>query len=206
MKQALNKFNRIMLDNETAGMLYDHLTNKNVPLDSSDLLRWQWVQSVAALDTLIHDLVKIGMIEIFCEYRVPTKKYMSYKLDMKRYLDITANTGQAAVLSLEEDITITNSYKSFQYPDKIADALSYIWEQADKWQYIAIKAGMDKSTCVNMLKNVVTRRNQIAHEGDYIGNNRQHILKSDTEDVKNFIKSVGNSIYELVIDPSNMIS
>ena len=83
---------------------------------------------------------------------------------MKRYLDITANTGQAAVLSLEEDITITNSYKSFQYPDKIADALSYICEQADKWQYIAIKAGMDKSTCVNMLKNVVTRRNQIAHE------------------------------------------
>ena len=50
------------------------------------------------------------------------------------------------------------------------------------------------------LKNIVIRRNQIAHEGDYseVLKNRQAISKQDTDQVVDSIRDIGNAIYDLV--------
>ena len=57
----------------TIRKLYDYLDNiVKPPYDYSDLLRWQWAQSVSALDKLIHDLIRIGMVQTYQGLRTPT--------------------------------------------------------------------------------------------------------------------------------------
>lgn len=83
----------------------------------------------------------------------------------------------------------------------MADALSYIWNEGDKWLKISRMIGMDKNDCVTYLKNAVIRRNQIVHEGDYTDalSKRQEIYVQDVTDVKEFILKVGETIYNCVV-------
>ena len=50
------------------------------------------------------------------------------------------------------------------------------------------------------LKNIVIRRNQIVHEGDYTDSllMRQEIYEQDVKDVRSFITKLGNVIYNCV--------
>ena len=61
---------------------------------------------------------------------------------------------------------------------------------------------MDKDDCVKFFNNIIIRRNQIAHEGDFIGdsNDRQNILSGDVVEIKEFILKLGEIIYEYVND------
>ena len=46
--------------------LYLYLTEvQKLPNDLSDILRSEWVYSISALDKLIHELVRIGMLQSF---------------------------------------------------------------------------------------------------------------------------------------------
>lgn len=204
MKRALTEFHRLIKDISNTDAIYNYIVQVNVPIDSSDLLRWEWVQSVSAFDKFMHDIVLDGMLEIFSRIRVSTKKYQSYQLDMKKYDEMTSS-GIDTLLVFKSDIVRKNGYKSFQDPKNVADALSYIWNENDKWKAIATKVGMTKENCVTEMKNIVLRRNQIAHEGDYLQNARQDILKSEVEGVKQFIKEIANAIYVLVTQTDNYV-
>lgn len=60
MEQAKNKFNQLLTDINQVMTIYDFITLEvKAPLDTSDLLRWQWVQAVSAFDKFVHDLVRI---------------------------------------------------------------------------------------------------------------------------------------------------
>ena len=78
MNNAHNVFIKIINDTRQTIVLYDCFYQvMNPPCDYSDLLRWQWVQSVSALDKLIHDLVKIGICQAFKGTRNQTSKFQS---------------------------------------------------------------------------------------------------------------------------------
>lgn len=201
MKKSLELFNKILDDTYNVKTLYNYLDSVvQPPFDYSDLLRWQWAQSVSALDKLIHDLVRVGMVETFIQRRNPTNKFLTFTLDTNTYFQINQDPSNAHVL-LEQQIMLKNSFLSFQDPDKISDALSYIWDEPHKWQKISAKLGLDEKLVRTKLRNIIIRRNQIAHEGDYSHAilDRQSILDKDVEDVLDFIKSLGISIYDLVI-------
>ena len=200
MTGAFQCFNIIMKDTRNVDVLYDYLHDYVVPpYDYSDLLRWQWVQSVSALDKLIHDLVRIGMRESFCGNRQITDKFNTFTINFSTYQQLQKSPVSSAII-FEQYVTSKNKTLSFQDPDKISDGLAYIWAEKHKWQ--AISAQMEKSEADvrTELKNISIRRNQIVHEGDYVSPQltRQTIEKADSDEVINFINQLGTAIYTLV--------
>lgn len=200
MTNAYQCFNTIMQDTQNIDTLYNYMHNYVAPpYDYSDLLRWQWVQSVSALDKLIHDLIRIGMRETFSGRRPITGKFSSFAIDFSTYQQLKNNPTRSALI-FDQYVTAKHKMLSFQDPDKISDGLSYIWSEAHKWQKIASQIGKSESDVRTELKNISIRRNQIVHEGDYIAPSfiRQTIEQADSAEVINFIRQVGTAIYTLV--------
>ena len=200
MVNAYQCFCTLMQDTKNTCALYDYLHQVvKPPYDYNDLLRWQWAQSVSALDKLIHDIVRIGMRESFSGNRPITDKFSNFAINFSTYQQLQQNQ-LSAPLVFEQYVTAKNKTLSFQEPDKISDGLSYIWAEPHKWQAIATQMGKAENAVRTELKNISIRRNQIVHEGDYITSNtsRQSIEKADVDEVSDFIELLGTAIYTLV--------
>jgi len=168
--------------------------------DVSDLLRSEIVYSLSSFDRLIHDLVKSGMVESFKGLRPPTNSYKNFNISLNQFDAINSASLPPAEFVFAQTITSSHKHLSFQDPDKVTEALSLIWHENHKWQKIATKMGMNQNDLRTELKNIVIRRNQIVHEGDFdlFTGNIQSISHSDTQQSVNFIDKLGNSIYDLV--------
>ena len=179
--------------------MYNYFEHSVVPVDISDLLRWQWVQCISAFDKFVHDVVRVGMVEIFLGNRTPTPKYNTFQIDIQTYGDIINNIIDASLI-FERKIILKHGFLAFQDPSKVADALSYIWNENDKWGKISNLMGMSKDDCTTYLRNIVIRRNQIVHEGDYTDSlsRRQDIFLQDVIDIRDYILKLGQAIYDCV--------
>lgn len=200
MNSAFQRFETLMQDTKNTSVLYVYLHDTvKPPYDYCDLLRWQWAQSVSALDKLIHDLIQVGMREIFLGNRLITNKFNDFSIPFSTYQQMQQNI-PASVIVFEQYISAKNKTLSFQDPDKISDGLSYIWNEPHKWQAISAQMGKPMTSVRTELKNISIRRNQIVHEGDYAISNgvRQQIEKADVDEVIDFIEKLGEAIYKLV--------
>lgn len=200
MNTAYNVFQNILQDTRSSDTLYVYLKDYvRPPYDYSDLLRWQWAQSVSALDKLVHDLIRIGMVSTYQGLRAPTPKYSSFTISM----DCCSQMFQFPILSssiFEGQVTQRLSQFSYQEPTRISDGLALIWDESNKWRKISDKIGLREDYTKTKLKNISIRRNQIVHEGDYssVLLHRQSITHNDTLDVIDFITTIGTAIYQLV--------
>lgn len=199
MLQSHKRFVKLVQDTQNVETLYNYFENSVVPVDISDLLRWQWVQCISAFDKFAHDVVRVGMVEIFLENRTPTPKYNTFQIDIQTYGDMINNIIDASLI-FERKIILKHGFLAFQDPSKVADALSYIWNENDKWGKISNLMGMSKDDCTTYLRNIVIRRNQIVHEGDYTDSlsRRQDIFLQDVIDIRNYILKLGQAIYDCV--------
>ncbi|MFD1954565.1 HEPN domain-containing protein [Paenibacillus thailandensis] len=200
MNSSFELFKSILEDTRNTRALYQFLRNVvKPPYDYSDLLRWQWAQSVSALDKLIHDLVRVGMVESFLGDRTPTPKFLGFGFTLDTHFKLVQNTASATYL-FEQMVTQKHGFLSFQEPDKISDALSNIWNEQHKWQKISLELGQDENYTKTLLKNISIRRNQIVHEGDYSNSllQRQPISEEDVDTVIDFVDKLGEVIYNLV--------
>ena len=174
MQSAINQFNSNIETIKGMEALYEHLTTVlNLPNDLSDILRAQLVYAVSALDKLIHELVRIGMLQAFAGQRTKTSKFYTFSISLETYNKIQQLNQPTNGLPLEtpeyffeQEIIFKHKHLAFQEPDKIADALSFIWEEKQKWQKIALSFNMSDSALKEKLKSIVSRRNQIVHEAD----------------------------------------
>lgn len=102
---------------------------------------------------------------------------------------------------LEAEIRENLSYKSFQDPDKIAEAIRYI-SHKKLWQEVADNLGRTDKDIKQQLKLIVDRRNKIAHEADIdptlnLGN-RWEIDESMVNDTVDFIEQVVEAIHQIL--------
>ncbi|HIS57076.1 MAG TPA: hypothetical protein IAB48_10555 [Candidatus Fimimorpha excrementavium] len=200
MQQSYQRFIELVKDTENVEALYAYFEKViTAPIDISDLLRWQWVQCVSAFDKFVHDLVRAGMLEIFLGNRASTPKYNTFQIDVQTYADMINNSVDASLI-FERKIVMKHSFLAFQDPVKVAEALAFIWNESDKWGKISNLMGMTKYDCTTYLKNIVIRRNQIVHEGDYTDylSKRQDIFSQDVLDIRNYILKLGKAIYDCV--------
>ena len=151
-------------------------------------------------DKLIHDLIKIGMLEIFLNKRPTTPKYLNEGISLEIHNKIAGATIPPGEYYFENEVVRKLSYLSFQDPDKIADGLSFIWGEPHKWQHIADTMGLDLHTAKTTLKTIIARRNQIVHEADIdmATGQKYSTDKTETETVGNFILSCGRAVYDNV--------
>lgn len=198
MRQAKVVFHALMAQKNVTAGLHEYLSKNKIPLDLSDLLRWQWVLAVSALDKYIHDIVAKGMVEQYLNRRARTPKFNTFQLSMNVLSSLSI--APAPEIEFLNEVTRKNSYLAFQEPDKIADALSYIWNESNKWDVISrnMATPVDSATLRATLKNIVLRRNQIVHQGDCLSTNiplvQQPISPSDTESVIQFITELVDAI------------
>ena len=140
------------------------------------------------------------MTETFLGSRNPTRKYDGFTLSMATVLEIKNASIPPPEHYFGLEVFQRHKALSFQAPDKITDALSYIWAESHKWQAITTEMGLTNQNAVKTrLKAIVDRRNQIVHEADLDYNGNKNIaLHTDIVDSVNFIKDLGNAICNLV--------
>jgi len=180
--------------------LYSHLTDRLhfTQNNLKDILRGVIIFSVSALDRYIHDIVKVGIIEIYQGKRQITNAYLNFKIPLSHINNLSPIYPYEYYLS--SYIDKINSYKSFQEPDKIKEALSLIWNEQHKWQKIADKMEITQYELTTILKNIVIRRNQIAHEAD-IDLKTEQLVYIDLEytlKTIDFIEKLANAINDII--------
>jgi RiboL-PSP-HEPN len=207
MQKALEQFSSNIKAVKEMDALYHHLTSDlKLPNDLSDILRSQLVYAVSALDKLIHELVKTGMLQAFMNQRSKTSKFNSFSISLETYNNIQQTSQQRPnTLQLEtpeyffeQEIIVKHKYLAFQEPDKIADALSFIWEEKQKWQKIALLFNASDDDIKKNLKIIVSRRNQIVHEADIDLQTsfRNTIEESVVKEAVDFIHKLGENIFK----------
>lgn len=196
--------------------IYDHLENiLHLPHDEiSDLLRTQLVNTVSALDRFLHEIVRIGILQTYASARSSTSKFKNFPLTSKTVLKIIQLQGVIPLSEEEypeywinkEAIEYLKTF-SFQHPDKIKDALSYIWDEEHKWQMIAGGMVLPGATINDKQKYlqqriilIVERRNRIVHEADIdpFTGVRGNISTTDVDSIIKIIESFAETIYLLV--------
>ncbi len=181
--------------------------------DLSDLLRAEVVYVISALDKLIHELVRIGMLQSFNGNRPKTPKFFQFTVSAQTLdkiktasIENIQNPNRPQLPEnlpeywFEQEIVLKHKAISYQAPDKIADGLSLIWAHSYKWQQIAQKMGSDETQVKTSLKNIENRRNQIVHEADInlFTGLKQEIDESDVQSDIDFIQKLGNAIFDCV--------
>ncbi|SNT71321.1 HEPN domain-containing protein [Psychrobacter sp. LV10R520-6] len=208
MYRSYKNFEKNLDEVKNLSAVYEYLeSNINVPICFDDILRSQLVYSLSALDKLIHDLVKIGIIQIFNGSRPSTPKYSSEPLKMELYHDLLSasddlfDTGVMTKANIfEKAISEKLKYISYQDPSKISDGLSYICLESQKWKIISQSFSSSERDTKTKLKLIVSRRNSIVHEADIDPQTLEKIpiFKSDCDDTVQFLLECGTAIYELV--------
>jgi hypothetical protein len=201
MLNAKRVFHQNIRQATELGILYAQLSNMvAIPEQFDDLLRSQIVNAVSAFDKLMHDLIRIGMVRMFENQRPSTSKYLSETVRIQHLPGLAVGVVPPPPVRFEEIVREKLSTFSFQDPTKIADGLSYIWNENQKWQQIALGLGMSHEDAKRKQKLIITRRNAIVHEADLdpVTNQKQAITQAEATDISSFLLVLGNRVCDLV--------
>lgn len=167
-------------------------------IDVSDMWRAQIVLGVSALDYLIHEMARLGMVECAAGVRPKTDAFLRFQLPLDA-VDRGFN-GQPHDVWLGETVREKHSWLSFQHPDKIAEAIRLI-SSKKLWEEVGNELGMTAGDVKIRLEVIVDRRNKIAHEADMDPTNpgfRWPITEAMAKDSLDFIEKVAEAVFKRV--------
>lgn len=167
-------------------------------IDLSDVLRAELVLAVSALDYFIHDLVRLGMLEIWAGIRPSTAAYYKFPIPLQATHSALSDTND--IEWLETIIREAHGWKSFQTPDNIVHAIRLI-SNVKLWDEVGREMRLSSRDVKTELKTIVDRRNKIAHEADMDPTpfgSRWPITQADVDHAVNFIQKLGETIYRVI--------
>jgi hypothetical protein len=196
MRAALDQFEENLRRAKELGDLFEVVRNMTTPaLDLTDILRAEIVQSVSSLDHFIHELVRLGMIEIAEGKRSPTKAYEKFQVPTSVIRSATQGVPHAKWLG--DTIRESHGWQSFQQPEKIAEAIRLI-TPIKLWDEVAKVLNSTAKNVRDELQLIVDRRNKISHEADMDPTNpgfRWPITPNLANDVVKFIDDLAHAIF-----------
>ncbi len=139
--------------------------------DVTDLYRSAWVMAVGALDHWVFEEVHHRALQLML---TPAKAKPSRLAKLELPLPLFERVYRdGASLRDEFDRFLREEfrYRSFQSPDKIAEAFGYVF-QGKFWPSVANRMRSESGNAVNAddirkkLSHIVQRRNQIVHQAD----------------------------------------
>jgi hypothetical protein len=148
----------------------------------------------------MHDLIRTGMVETYLGNRTPTAKYLSESVSLSVLLQMSAGGPLPPEVVFDNAIRAKHKFLSFQEPGKIAEGLSFIWDESQKWYRIATAIGELESPTKTRLKLISDRRNSIVHEADLhpVTHEKQPINSAETDELFKFVLKIGDAICDLV--------
>lgn len=200
MLNSVSIFEASIAEARNLNALYNHLQTLGIPFPAEDLLRAQIAYSVGAFDKLMHDLIRIGMTEIFVGTRPATPKYQAETFDMQTHDQIKSATVPPPVFVFGQAVAKKHSRLSFQDPEKVSEGLSLIWDEKHKWDKIGTALGKSGKDTQTELRLIVQRRNSIVHESDMhpLTNAKSPIAPNEASNVCGFLENCGRAITNLV--------
>ena len=200
MQAAIDQFRRNIQRVRNLGAIYQALSAQTTQaLDLSDLLRSELVMAVSTLDHYIHELVRLGMLEAYQGNRVQTDAFLRFQITLSGALEAVNAQGNDGWL--EDQIRTSHSYRSFQTPDNIADAVRLV-SDVQLWDSVATQMGAPPQNIRAQLRLIVNRRNQIAHEADIdpsLGGRSWPIDFTGADEAVTFTERLAEAIYTVVM-------
>lgn len=203
MQAAIRTFNQGIARCNEGIAIYRHLRDHvAAPVDFSDLLRAQIVNSISCWDYLIHRVVLLGMIEQHVGKRPHTKSSIEFSLPFS-VLRSAMDSTESGVVAIESGLARVHNRLSYQNSENVAKALALISFEKNKWQIIAKEMGSDKDAIAERLDLIVAQRNRIVHEADIdpVTGDRFKIDCGQTADVVRFIAELGQATFKLFSPP-----
>lgn len=193
MNLALQHFEANVARVRELGGLYRALQSLTTSaIDKSDILRSQLVLGVSALDCYVHEVTCYGMLAILDGNRPATPTFNKFRVS----IDVLTNSSSFRN-AFEIEVRERHSFLSFQHPDKIADAIRLISGIA-LWEQVAGHLSTTVNDVKGQLRQIVDRRNKIAHEADadpsYPGL-RWPITENDVEASVDFLEGLVRAIH-----------
>jgi hypothetical protein len=201
MLNAKAAFLRNVADARNLSGLYDYLTSTvSVPFPFDDLLRAQIVYTLSAYDKLVHDVIRIGMVQIFTGRRPATDRYLAETLTMEVHSRLVGASIPPKEIIFEREVFRKLSFLSFQDPQKLVHGLALIWPEQQKWSRIAAVLNITTEDARTKMNLVATRRNAIVHEADidFLTFSKRPISRAECNDITKFVEDCGNAIVSLV--------
>ncbi|OIP62110.1 MAG: hypothetical protein COT35_06640 [Nitrospirae bacterium CG08_land_8_20_14_0_20_52_24] len=200
MHKAIQQFRSNIERVRSLGGLYMSLTRLTTPIvDASDILRSQIVLTVSALDHYVHEITRLGMLEVFNGLRPATSSFRRFQVTIDSAMIGLGIPGDSSWF--EQEIREKHSFLAFQHPDRIADAIR-LFSSCELWPSVASKFGLSVHDVKIHLRLIVERRNIIAHEADldpsYPGT-YWPISHSDVENAATFIEKLCEHIHAWVV-------
>jgi hypothetical protein len=126
MLRAIEQFRDNMARVKALGGITQALAGMTTSaVDTSDILRAQYVLAVSALDHYVHEVTRLGMLDVFEGNRAPSSAYLRFRISLN-----CLGPGQTVTRSdVESEIRTQHSFLSFQQPDKVADGIRLISAQ-----------------------------------------------------------------------------
>jgi restriction system protein len=156
----------------SAGIHLEQLQVASFEVD--DVYRAAWVQAVAALDHWVHQEIydRMGRLSEKPLGKKP-EKYRNLSLPLAAIEDV--QSGKLSIReAIDSHVRSKLGFESYQNPDKIRQGLGYVTNVTDLWEQVArvlceqdgTKGAHSGKSVQDRLREIVTRRNKIAHEYD----------------------------------------
>ncbi len=201
MLSPIEQFRENMTRVKTLGGLHQAFDQQTTPaVDLSDLLRAQIVMIASALDHYIHEITRVGMLEVYDGVRPQTNAFLRFQVTMNATM--TGISKPSENDWFDREIRDKHGHQAFQHPDNIANAVR-LFSSCELWRSVASELNLTDQDIKNRIRAIVNRRNQIVHEADldpsYPGTgNRWPISPSDVTSASDFIQNVCEAIHTVV--------
>jgi len=200
MKPALDQFRANLNQVQQLISLYSFLKQQTKDVvDLSDVLRAGFVFTVSALDYYVHELVRIGMLEVHEGKRPATKSFLRFTISVESARLAMNNPTDSRWL--EDEIRSQHGWRSFQQPENITKAIRLI-SDAKFWGPAAVYMGENDAVSVaRHLALIVDRRNKISHEADMaptFPGDRWPIDQKLVEETLDFVSRFGEALDSIV--------
>jgi len=203
MKTAIELFRNNIKRVHHLTEAYTILVNCEPAKDFSDILRAQYVLAISALDMFIHDVIRIGMIEILQGNRKQTEEYQKFSVTMS-LINFDERYGW-----FESEVRRRLGKETYQNPYQIFEGMKFVRDDKPKsiresrlWKEIAEKIGKSNREIIDTLDAIVQRRNQIVHEADIKPTPTMpglwEIEAATVTEMIDFIEKIVEAIYEIL--------
>jgi hypothetical protein len=139
--------------------------------DVADLYRAAWVQAVSALDHWVHRELYVRALGFALDVSAPRPpKFLKLRIPLSLFEDIQHHSQDLRTV-FAGYLRDQFGWQSFQAPDKIKEALSHVsevqlWPSVAEWFSAQTDRAFSAGQVQDTLKQIVERRNRIAHEAD----------------------------------------
>ena len=125
MQVAIDQFRVSIARVRNLGVIHNTVNAQTTAvIDLSDILRSEMVMAVSALDYYIHEIVRLGMLEVYRGIRPETSAFLRFQISLESVRQAVSNPTSDDWL--ENEIRERHSWRSFQQADHIAEAIRLI--------------------------------------------------------------------------------